>query len=135
MSEHLVTEITQKAIISDNNKIILTRDIDDPNWELPGGRLHNDEKPADGLEREINEEIGLKVAVKSVFATDVATTPKGETRFMVVYICDFINNLKEIKLKEDEIAEYKWVGKDDWQRLSLYSEFVPVLEEYFSKTQ
>jgi ADP-ribose pyrophosphatase YjhB (NUDIX family) len=131
MPEHYISEITQKALIAEGNRIILTRDINDPLWELPGGRLNVGEKPNEGLEREIFEEIGLKIKVIRPFSTDVATTAKGNTRFMVVYLCELTTD-SEIRHQEDEIAEHKLVNKDSWNNLPIYPEFIPVLTEYFS---
>lgn len=130
--EHLVAKITQKAIISnDNNEILFTKDISDQLWELPGGRLNVGETPVEGLVREIFEEVGLRIRVKAPYWTEISKNSKGETRFMVIYLCAQEDNNSEIHLQENEIEAHKWVGKDVWLELPLYPEYKEVLEKYF----
>ena len=45
-------------------RVLLGRRANDPGaglWDLPGGFLHEDELPVDGLRREVREETGLEV--------------------------------------------------------------------------
>jgi 8-oxo-dGTP pyrophosphatase MutT (NUDIX family) len=130
MNQHFVGEITQKAIISHNSKIILTRDLKDSLWEIPGGRLHLDEQPYAGVEREIFEEIGLHIKVTSIF--EVTITAKNKNRAMIVYLAELLDDPKDIKIQEEEIADYKWVEKGEWESLPIFPEIKPILTKYFS---
>lgn len=133
MENHLIAQIAQKAIITNSeNKVLITKDLNDLVWELPGGRLNVGETPEEGLKREILEEIGLEIKVGSPFMTGLRKNFEGYIRFLVVYLCELINPDQEIHLQKDEIGEYKWVGKEDWKNLPLYPEFQPILEKYFS---
>ena len=55
---HFEGKIAQKAIICNENKVLLVRDprMDSVIWELPGGRMNIDEEPRDAVAREIQEE-------------------------------------------------------------------------------
>jgi ADP-ribose pyrophosphatase YjhB (NUDIX family) len=47
-----------------DGRVLLGRRALDPGkglWDLPGGFLHEDEHPLDGLRREVNEETGLEL--------------------------------------------------------------------------
>jgi 8-oxo-dGTP diphosphatase len=133
VEKHLLAEIAQKAIITNSqNQVLLTKDLNDPLWELPGGRLNVDESPEEGLEREILEEVGLEIKVIAPFLTGLRKNFEGNIRFMVVYLCELINPDQKIHLQENEIGEYKWVGKKDWKDLSIFPEFEQVLEKYLS---
>jgi ADP-ribose pyrophosphatase YjhB (NUDIX family) len=134
MEDHLITKITQKAIIAIGDKILLTKNADYSLWEIPGGRIHVGESPEEGLEREILEEIGLRIKVGKPFKTAVSTTPKGNIVFMVFYLCQLADDLENIKLQEEEVSDYQLVSKGDWAQLSIYPVIKPILENYFSKT-
>lgn len=59
--KHFVGEIALKAIIENEEKILFVRNIHDREWDFPGGRLHVNETPEEGLQREVFEEVGLRV--------------------------------------------------------------------------
>jgi ADP-ribose pyrophosphatase YjhB (NUDIX family) len=47
-----------------SGRVLLGRRANDPGaglWDLPGGFLHEDERPVDGLRREVREETGLEL--------------------------------------------------------------------------
>lgn len=131
-SEHFVGEITQKALILKNNEVLITRDIDDPKFELPGGRLHCNEDPIEGIKREILEETGKSILVKGVYHLGFVTSNSGKERFMVVHNCEFEDPVAEIQLQEDEITEAVFVNKDNWRERDYYPEFPPLLERFFA---
>lgn len=56
-------------------------------WSLPGGYLKSKEHPAEGLEREINEESGLVVSVDEQLRT---RTDRDSARLDMCYVGRFI---------------------------------------------
>ena len=54
----------EAVCIDERGRVLLGRRANDPGkglWDLPGGFLHEDEPPLDGLLREVREETGLEI--------------------------------------------------------------------------
>jgi 8-oxo-dGTP diphosphatase len=54
----------EAVCIDERGRVLLGRRARDPGkglWDLPGGFLHEDELPVDGLLREVREETGLEI--------------------------------------------------------------------------
>ena len=54
----------EAVCFDDGGRVLLGRRADDPGaglWDLPGGFLHEDELPVDGLRREVREGTGLEL--------------------------------------------------------------------------
>ncbi|MDP3980730.1 MAG: NUDIX domain-containing protein [Chlamydiota bacterium] len=54
--QHFIGKVSQKAIIINNDQILVCRGIGDSLWEFPGGRLHNEGTPQENLIREVKED-------------------------------------------------------------------------------
>ena len=61
-NQHFSGPVAQKVLIRKNGKILLVRypvgDLAAGKLDMPGGRIHQGEKPIDGVLREVREEIG-----------------------------------------------------------------------------
>jgi ADP-ribose pyrophosphatase YjhB (NUDIX family) len=54
----------EAVCIDERGRVLLGRRANDPGrglWDLPGGFLHEDEPPLEGLVREVREETGLEI--------------------------------------------------------------------------
>jgi ADP-ribose pyrophosphatase YjhB (NUDIX family) len=54
----------EAVCLDQDGRVLLGRRANDPGaglWDLPGGFLHEDELPEDGLRREVREETGLEL--------------------------------------------------------------------------
>ena len=68
-----MTIVVAAAIVEDRGRYFLTRRLKGVHleglWEFPGGKIEPGESLADGLRRELREELGIEVAVgEEVFA-------------------------------------------------------------------
>ena len=68
------------AIIKKDNKILIGRRAPYENapgmWELPGGKLKNDESKKDCLKRELKEELGIDANIGDLYTNYVYEYPQ-----------------------------------------------------------
>jgi 8-oxo-dGTP diphosphatase len=129
--EHLICDISQKALLFHEGRVLMTRDHGTVWWEFPGGRLNVGEMPLDGLKREMREEVGLEVEPRGVFATTLRMPPDSITHYVVVYLCVF-DATQTIRLQEDEVAEARWITEDDLLTMPIHVEYIEVLKRFFT---
>lgn len=77
-------------------------------WEFPGGKVEEGEDPGRAIEREIQEELEIKVSAKTLFDISYYEGPKRTIKLML-YNCDYISG--EIKLNVH--TDYKFVTKEE----------------------
>lgn len=63
-----LTEIAGNLIVR-NGKILLLYRRDEEHWEVPGGKVKEDESPTEAAVREAKEEIGVEVELEKPFYT------------------------------------------------------------------
>jgi len=103
-------KVVVKAIIQNNdNKYLVLKKKDKPDWEFAGGKLEISENLTQALKREVKEETGLDVYVYKMVAC--VSDKIDNTSFVCLvfncYLKDEPNNKIEVKLS-DEHDEYKW---------------------------
>ncbi|MCG3215465.1 MAG: NUDIX domain-containing protein [Candidatus Heimdallarchaeota archaeon] len=104
------------AVIEKDNQILILkrsaeRDFEPEMWETVTGRLEADESPVRGVEREAEEEVGLKVKVQ--YPLDIGFFYRGSKDFPMVFIsfyCKYIEGEVNISW---EHSEYKWISLDE----------------------
>ena len=104
------------AVIEKENKFLILkrsdeRDFEAGMWETVTGRLEADESPVIGVQREIEEETGLKADV--VYPLDIGFFYRGGKEFPMVFIsfyCKYIEG--EVKITWEH-SEYKWVTLEE----------------------
>ena len=93
-------------------------------WEFPGGKVESGELPAQALEREIREELGLRI--KSLRTLDVSDTPVGATMIRLeVIVCELLSDFEGASSDHDE---FLWASKDDLPSLNWATPDLPAVE-------
>ncbi len=97
------------AIIEKDGKILIARrkadDRQAGKWEFPGGTLEAGETPQDCLQREMQEEFGIGVAVGSYFGESVHHYDHGAIRLMAYWA-----NWETGKMVLNDHEDVRWVS-------------------------
>lgn len=96
------------AVIRENGKILIAQRPPEGMlgglWEFPGGKVENGETLAEGLRREIKEELGLEIAV----GEPIVTVKHGYTHFKITlhaFACRLIAGQPQAL----GVADWRWV--------------------------
>lgn len=80
-------------------------------WEFPGGKLEANETFEDAIVRELKEELGIVAKQEDLKTIDIVNHSYDNKTFIIMNVFFLEKWLKQIKNKE--IQDYKWIGKDD----------------------
>ena len=117
--------VVAALIEKDNKFLIAKRSTGDPNvlgkWELPGGKLKDNESEMDAIEREIKEEFELEIKAK---------------KFITNYVCEYPTKVVDLRLYECEYvcgefilhdhSEYKFIDKSEIISFDLCPADIPL---------
>lgn len=104
-------------IVNDDNKILITqRSNTNPaspgSWELVHGRLNQSEGFEQAVEREVREEVGVRVEPLEILGTSLFMRTKEEPQHLSI---SYYAKLLPGETVEDttEIADFAWVDYDE----------------------
>lgn len=130
MPEHLMADISQKIFLARDGKVLLTLDLKGK-WQPPGGRLNVGENPAEGLKREIQEELGIDATVGNVLHTFVFTSASGLAHYVVIHLASYQGPLEAIKPDPKEMTEVRWFGPGEFEQVHMREGYKEALRNYF----
>ncbi len=128
---HLAADIPQKALLVYDGKVLLTLDRKGL-WEPPGGRIHIDEQPVDGLTRELREELGAESEMGRVVHTFVFVSPNGAAHYVVVFACTLLTPPDQLKMDEYELRGITWVTRNEFEILPMRDGYKEALRKFFA---
>jgi 8-oxo-dGTP diphosphatase len=96
-------------------------------WEFPGGKIHEQESPADALRREIREELGVSIDIINRLPACSYCYPGFEIT-LIPFICILLEGPPQA-LEHEEI---RWIAISDADSLQWSPADIPVLDEYRS---
>lgn len=116
----------QAIIINSRKQILISqrsskKDILPLKWECNGGALLSGEDVIDGIIREIYEELGIKLKKEDAI---YLKTAKNSERFKEIYLFKKDINIEDIKFRDDECIDAKWVGIDKFMDMFNNGEIV-----------
>jgi mutator protein MutT len=106
------------AVIRRDGKILITRRSDRVHlpglWEFPGGKVEPNESLEKALEREIFEELGVKIGVQ-----DEVFTVEHEYLTKAVRLHFFNCTITEGEPQLLQVADLRWVGPEEISRFEF----------------
>lgn len=124
------------AIKCDNEYLMVKRSLDDEDcagfWEMPSGKLEFGETVADGLRREIIEEIGIDVdsfEKRIVGISEYSSKKNDGTKYSVQlnYVINVPTKNLPIKLSEEH-TDYVWATRDSEYVDEFIAEIIDAIE-------
>ncbi len=112
---------------NEKDQLLLVEPSYKPTWEIPGGVVEAHESPQDCCQREIEEELGLKIKVGRLLCVDY--NPTTETRLeslMFIFDGGVLTDelIAQINLQPDELLSYRFFDQN-----SLPDNLSPTLGE------
>lgn len=110
---HRATVSIRGVIAMPEAGLLVLKRATDGKWEIPGGRLEENEAVIDGLQREIDEETGLSVEVQGPVHTTAWRNERDEGRFAAHYHCTTAHD--DVTLSGEHV-DAEWVTPADATR-------------------
>jgi 8-oxo-dGTP diphosphatase len=101
------------AIIVEHGKVLLVRRAHPPrigDWCLPAGFMEWSEHPSATALREVEEESGLKIKIRSLFEIYSGSDDPRTNAILTLYLADIVGGTL---LAGDDAMEVGWFGLDD----------------------
>lgn len=120
--------IVVAALIKKEGKVLIAkRSTGDQNvlgkWEFPGGKIEQNENEFQAIEREIEEELSIKIRAKKFIINNICKYP-GKIVDLRLYECEYLSG--EINLGEH--SKYSWVEIDKLLSYNLALADIPLAQ-------
>ncbi len=131
--EKKIQQVSIKGLLCRENKVLFLKTSDSGKWELPGGRIDFGESVDETFRREMKEELGFKKAKMGELMNMWSfTSIRGGINYHFI-IFDFEISSDESKIiLSDEHSEYRWVGKDEFEKLEMRDGHKETLKRFFN---
>lgn len=117
------------AIILHNNTILAAQRSETMSlplkWEFPGGKIHAGETEEDCLQRELMEELNIKVVIRKRLSNSVFDYGTFSVE-LIPFVVDYIES--DIILHEHR--QIGWFEKSELKTLDWAPADIPILEEF-----
>lgn len=120
------------AVIEDGAKVLAAQRGEEMGrglkWEFPGGKIEHNETPGECIKRELMEELGIEVEIKSKLNSHIHKYP-DKTIELIPFIVEIVNGIPTPKEHEKLI----WESPENLKDLNWTAADVFVLREYLEQ--
>ncbi len=120
---YITPKIDVRAAVIREGKILLVKEFNDGHWSLPGGWADVGDTPSQAIIREVREESGFDVVIKSVVGVyDANRVPQEELlpfyhAYKLVFLCSITGGSVQTS---HETPDVDFFTPDDLPPLSIY---------------
>lgn len=148
--DKMKTDLVVAGFIIKGDKVLLIHHNKLQKWLPFGGHIEENETPDEALIREAKEEVGLEIEIlnkKSIKEIDRIIIEQLAVPFHVdvhdvgnhnhcclFYVCK-PKEEKEIKIKKDEISNYKWINKEEIESFQITPYMKQLIKKAFELTE
>jgi len=120
------------ALVRKGDRLLIAQRLPDsrfePNkWEFPGGKVDFGEHPRDSLERELQEELGVKIEAGTLYTLASHVYDQGGMVRHVV-ILFFKSDLVEGEPRPIDCQDIRWVSRKELSKQTYVEGDHPVME-------
>jgi 8-oxo-dGTP diphosphatase len=119
-----VTDVTPRVAAGvlfrdDAGRILLVKPSYKPGWEIPGGYVEHSESPLAAAVREVNEELGVHLAITDLLVLDWAPHPDEGDKLLVIFRGGILtpDDVTAFQLKADEIVQAAFFDASELEQL------------------
>jgi 8-oxo-dGTP diphosphatase len=120
--------VTCSIIQKENTFLITQRPKDKHNglrWEFPGGKVDFGEDLRDCIEREIKEELDIKIKAKNILEYSSHVYDETKHVLLIALLCTYESG----NIKHQEIADHKWVTVEEMSEYDITEADIPFIEK------
>jgi 8-oxo-dGTP diphosphatase len=107
------------CVVQDNNRILMVEEglgVEKELWNLPSGRLENNEKILNAAIREVEEETGYKISISGLLGIYNFISINNDHVIFFCYIGQVATGI--LNYDNNEIINVKWLSLDEITELS-----------------
>lgn len=116
------------VVVKYENTILVTKNWlgAQKKWRLPGGGVHQNERPARAASRELEEEVGIRIAEKQL--TQLTNTAiEARYGYLIELFVINVKSKPRIRIDEREILRAQFVSIDELKRGVISEELAEAL--------
>ncbi len=95
-------------VVNEKNQVLMLKSPRDEDWEFPGGQVEESETLPHALEREVFEETGIVVKVKSLIG--IYSNTRKPSILNMDFLCEYVSG-EPATSAESSVVE--WVERDE----------------------
>jgi len=122
--------LVMAAIIEKDGSFLITQRPDDGRhiggkWEFPGGKVEFGEDPRKALEREIEEELGIKVKAEEIF--EMSSHVYDDSKHIILLACHC--TFQSGTIQYHDISDHTWVPPEKMMTFDMAKADLPFVKK------
>lgn len=123
-------ELSGALIIDENKLLLIHRNTKNRiQWELPGGKLENNESPEKAVARELLEELNINVTIEKYLGYKESIEDDIVLKYHW-YKCSLASKNEIVKLMEDQFDKFQYFTKEDINNCKELSSNMGILKDF-----